>query len=181
MTDARSLLRGLRGRIRGVSLDAQVAMRDLSEDGGAISVRGCRLEPGHRDAGSPTGSSVHLRRGSGERPTCSSQLFTGGRYDRGTQSDTHTGLLLPSTWVPLAWIDQSMHTASSRGRGACDLRYAQRTLNRAADSRGQCSGSPMQTGHFHSVHLGFPSLEAQGFSTHPPPVSPSPLHSAPGL
>ena len=111
-------------------------MRDLSEDGGAISVRGCRLEPSHRDAGSPTGSSVHLRRGSGERPTCSSQLFTGGRYDRGTQSDTHTGLLRPSAWVPLAWIDQAMHTASSRGRGACDLRYAQRTLNRAADSRG---------------------------------------------
>ena len=34
-------------------------MRDLPKDGGAISVRGCRLEPSHRDAGSPTGSSAH--------------------------------------------------------------------------------------------------------------------------
>ena len=92
-------------------------MRDLYEDGGAISVRGCRLEPSHRDAGSPTGSSAHLRPGSGERPTCSSTGITGGRYDMGRQSRTHTGLLRPSAWVPLAWIDQAMHTASSRGRG----------------------------------------------------------------
>ena len=103
-------------------------MRDLYEDGGAISVRGCRLEPSHRDAGSPTGSSAHLRSGSGERPTCSSTGITGGRYDMGRQSRTHTGLLRPSAWVSLAWIDQAMHTATSRGRGTSDLHYAQRFL-----------------------------------------------------
>ena len=143
-------------------------MRDLYEDGGAISVRGCRLEPSHRDAGSPTGSSAHLRSGSGERPTCSSQLFTGGRYDRGTQSDTHTGLLRPSAWVPLAWIDQAMHTASSRGRGACDLRYAQRTLNRAADSRGLRPRVPEHPSPTRSIVDAIESGRAQNTAVMPP-------------
>ena len=117
-------------------------MRDLSEDGGAISVRGCRLEPSHRDAGSPTGSSAHLRRGSGERPTCSSQASPAYDHDRGTQSDTHTGLLRPSAWVPLAWIDHAMHTSNYCGRGTCVPRYTQRILSwQSVSSNGTPAGA----------------------------------------
>ena len=50
------------------------ACRDLYENGGSISRRGYRRDPRHRDAGSPAGTSAHARRGSGERPTCSSQV-----------------------------------------------------------------------------------------------------------
>ena len=47
---------------------------------------------------------------------------SGGCYD-GRQTRTHTGLLRPSAWVPLAWIDHAMHTSSYCGRGTCVPRY----------------------------------------------------------
>ena len=117
-------------------------MRDLCEDGGAISVRGCRLEPSHRDAGSPTGSSAHLRPGSGESPTCSSTRSPSGSCWMHRQSGTHGGLVRPSAWVPLSWIDHAMHTSSYCGRGTCVPRYTQRILSwQSVSSNGTPAGA----------------------------------------
>ena len=118
------------------------ACRDLYGDGGAISLRGCRLEPCHRDAGSPTGSSAHRRRGSGEPPTCSSHPSPPRGIMRARQSRTHGGLERPSAWAPLAWIDHAMHTSSYCGRGTCVPRYTQRILSwQSVSSNGTPAGA----------------------------------------
>ena len=85
---------------------------------------------------------AHARSGPGERPTCSSTRSpSGGCYD-GRQTRTHTGLLRPSAWVPLAWIDHAMHTSNYCGRGTCVPRYTQRILSwQSVSSNGTPAGA----------------------------------------